>query len=134
MDVRCKPAADLRQPPTLEGYTSFNELNAQWYSSKLEMPQAVEAASLCSRDINRICCDTEEVSRVGTSHVQSSPHMLPDALLLLWWLLLLLTVQLLMQLSISLPQITQPSLHLHEHVCVRDTVLAEMEGSSEQCR
>ena len=58
--------------------------------------------------------------------------MLPDALLLLWRLLLLPTVQLLMQLRIRLPQITQPSLHLHELVCIVSTILAEGEGSAEQ--
>lgn len=40
-------------------------------------------------------------------------HVLPDALLLLWRPLFRLAVQLLVQLCVRLPQITQPSLHLH---------------------
>ena len=41
--------------------------------------------------------------------------MLPEALLLLRRLLLLLAIQLLMQLRIRLPQVTQPRFHLRAY-------------------
>ena len=46
-------------------------------------------------------------------------HMLPDLLLLLWRLPLRPQIQLLMQLCIRSPQITQPQLHLQATVCPR---------------